>query len=83
MSKTLSVQWSERMSLTMGFRPAFLQDCGLLIECILPGQELLEFHSSVSLSLFFFIMDVNSYGKQEIGNHQRKSEGHLNSLSSF
>lgn len=43
------------MSVTMGFRAAFLQDCSLLIECILPDQELLEFHSSVFPSFFFFL----------------------------
>lgn len=59
MAKTLSMQWLGWM-LTVGLRPAFLQDYGLLIECILPGQELLEFHSSISL---FFALHTNSYGK--------------------
>lgn len=64
MAKTLSIQWSECISLTMGLRPAFLLDCGLFIECM-SGQKLLGFHSSVFLS---FIMDTNSHGKQDIGS---------------
>lgn len=51
MAKTLSVQWSGCISLTMGLRPAFLLDCGLFIEPICRAKSFWDF-----IPLFFSLL---------------------------